>query len=293
MTTDVLNIEELLNILKLKQTAEDVFEGPSHDFVGPRIFGGQVLAQSLLAAAHTCDRLCHSLHAYFLRGGDISEPVEYRVERLRDGGTVQTREVRAFQKGKLIYVATLSFSYRENGLDYQTATKQAPDPETLPSEHQILHSIKDQIPKAFVKRAFRPRHVELKPTSVRNPFKPKPTEPKQAVYYRAHNPDQLRLRGRDHQAVLAFMSDFMLLGTALLPHGISFFSEPRLQAATIDHSLHFHREFYADQWLLYHMESASSSEGRGLADGEFWQDGKLVASTRQEGLIRVRKPKEA
>ena len=245
-----------------------------------------------MAAAATCDRLCHSLHAYFLRGGDIREPIEYRVERLRDGHSVQTREVRAYQRDQLIYVASLSFSHREKGLEFQREAPSALKPLSLKPETELLEAMQDKIPEKFRARALRPRHVEIRPTELTNPFRPVPQDPRQSVYMRCLNPQQQKLRGREHQALLAFMSDYMLLGSALLPHGISFWSEPRLQAATIDHSLHFHREFYADDFMLYSMKSDTSSEGRGLADGRFWQHGKLVATTRQEGLIRVREKRD-
>lgn len=292
-------VEDLLNTLTLTQTAPDVFLAPSFDYVGPRIFGGQVLGQALMAAALTLevDKPCHSLHGYFLRGGDIRLPVIYQVRRLRDGRSLSAREVIAVQyvkatdgdgqetqKEQVIFSMIASFSPMEGGLDYQQTMPSYPGPESLLTEQELKARYVDSIPDALKERFMRRRHVEIKPIEPRNPIQPVPTEPRQACWLRIA--DIKNQPVAIHQALLAFASDFYLMGTGLMSHGIGFMTKG-LQAASIDHSMHFHRPFDISQYLLYEMWSDTTSHAKGLNHGQFWQDGRLIATVQQEGLMRL------
>lgn len=286
---------DLLYTLTLEQTAPDVFCGPSFDYVGPRIFGGQVLAQALMAGALTLDqdKPCHSLHGYFLRGGDIRYPVHYQVRRLRDGRSLSAREVTAIQyvpdqanqsARQVIFSMIASFSPMEGGLDHQKTMPTYPAPDILPNEQELKSHQITKIPKSLQARFMRQRHVEIKPIDPKDPIDPEPALPRQANWLRieAIGDQPMAI----HQALLAFSSDFYLVGTGLMSHGLSYLSQG-LQVASIDHSMHFHRPFDISQWLLYDMWSDTTSHAKGLNHGQFWQDGKLVATTQQEGLMRL------
>ena len=292
-------IDELLATVSLTEISPDVFKGASHDYVGARIFGGQVLAQAIMAAAHTLDedKPCHSLHGYFLRGGDIQQSVIYQVRRLRDGRSLSAREVTAIQyqevAGKepveqVIFSMIASFSPIEEGLEYQEDMPVYPPPEDLLSEQELKEDYVDKVPEALRWRFMRRRHVELKPVEPRDPIKPERRKPKQAHWMRIHQLGKQPVAIQ--QALLAFASDFYLVGTGLMSHGVSFVTKG-LQAASIDHSMHFHRSFDLNDWLLYDMWSDTTSSAKGLNHGQFWQDGKLVATVQQEGLMRLRAPK--
>ncbi len=299
MSDNLQLIDELLATVALTEVSPDVFEGASHDYVGSRIFGGQVLAQAIMAAAHTLDedKPCHSLHGYFLRGGDIDQPVIYQVRRLRDGRSLSAREVTAIQykqvRGKepieqVIFSMIASFSPMEEGLEYQENMPVYPPPEDLPSEQELKDEHVGKVPEALKARFMRRRHVEIKPVKPRDPINPTPMKPKQANWLRIH---QLGIQPvAIQQALLAFSSDFYLVGTGLMSHGVSFMTSG-LQAASIDHSMHFHRPFDLNGWLLYDMWSDTTSSSKGLNHGQFWQDGNLVATVQQEGLMRLRVPK--
>lgn len=292
-------IDELLATVTLIEVSPNVFEGKSHDYVGARIFGGQVLAQAIMAASHTLteDKPCHSLHGYFLRGGDITQPVIYQVRRLRDGRSLSAREVTAIQykqvRGEspveqVIFTMMASFAPTENGLEYQEDMPVYPPPEDLLTEQALKEDYVGKIPDALKARFMRRRHVEIKPVKPRDPIHPEPMKPKQANWFRIR---QLGAQPQAiQQALLAFSSDFYLVGTGLMSHGVSFMTSG-LQAASIDHSMHFHRPFDMNEWLLYDMWSDTTSNAMGLNHGQFWQDGKLVATVQQEGLMRLRVPK--
>ena len=292
-------ITELLATVALIEVSPDVFEGKSHDYVGARIFGGQVLAQAIMAAAHTLDedKPCHSLHGYFLRGGDIDQPVIYQVRRLRDGRSLSARQVTAIQykqaRGKppveqVIFSMITSFSSIEEGLEYQEDMPVYPPPEDLPTEQALKESYVGKVPEALKARFMRHRHIEIKPVKPRDPIHPEPMKPKQANWLRI--PELGKQPVAIQQALLAFSSDYYLVGTGLMSHGISFMTSG-LQAASIDHSMHFHRPFDLNNWLLYDMWSDTTSNAMGLNHGQFWQEGKLVATVQQEGLMRLRVPK--
>lgn len=280
-----------------------VFEGQSHDYVGQRIFGGQVLAQALMAAAQTVEdgegvqKPCHSFHGYFLRGGDINQPVLYQVQSLRDGRSLSARRVTAIQyqedeTGELteqvIFSMIGSFAPYEDGLDYQPQMPVYPPPEDLLTEQELKDQVVGKIPEALKARFMRQRHVEIKPVKPRDPIHPESMTPKQANWLRIKDLKELGQQSvAAQQALLAFSSDFYLVGTGLMSHGISFMTKG-LQAASIDHSMHFHRSFDLNDWLLYDMWSDNTAQAKGLNHGQFWQDGNLVATVQQEGLMRLR-----
>ncbi|UTO04350.1 acyl-CoA thioesterase II [Moraxella sp. FZLJ2107] len=291
-------IDALLEVLKLRQDGDDTFVGDSIDFVGPRVFGGQVLAQALLSAAYTLeyDKPCHSLHGYFLRGGDIRLPITYQVRRLRDGRSLSAREVIAVQyvegldkngqkvtKEQVIFSMIASFSPMEGGLEYQGRMPSYPAPETLQTEQQLKHTLVDKVPEPLKLRFMRERPIEMRPIHPQDPINPAPTYPRHAFWVRAYKLGEQPVA--IHQAVLAFISDYYLAGTSLLGHGLTL-TTPGMQMASIDHSMHFHRPFDVTEFLLYDMWSDTTSHAKGLNHGQFWQNGHLVASTQQECLMR-------
>lgn len=279
--------QELVSLLTLEKLEEDIFRGQSRNIVGKRVFGGQVLGQALRAASHTTDRPAHSMHAYFLFGGDVNAPIVYEVDRLRDGKSLVSRQVRAIQNGRTIFTAMISFAHLEEGLEYQHPEPQYPAPETLANEQQIKEKMVRFIPENVRASFMRERDVELRPVQdVTRFFNPKPESPFYAHYVRTHDKvdqDDLAL----HQAIVAFYSDFTLMTTALRPHGLSYVS-PNLQCASIDHAIYFHKPVKVDEWVLYDMEATVTANSRGLNYGKMWQNGQLVCSTVQEGLMRVR-----
>lgn len=280
--------QELVDLLTLEKLEENIYRGISRNLVGKRVFGGQVLGQALRAASYTTDRPAHSLHAYFLYGGDINAPIIYEVDRLRDGKSFVSRQVRAVQHGRVIFSAMVSFANPEEGLNYQHQEPDYPAPETLKSENELKEGILNFVPENVRASFMRERHVEIRPIDPVNPFQPQPEAPYNAHYIRTHDriPKQLDDIAL-HQAIVAFYSDFTLMTTALRPHGLSYIS-PSLQCASIDHAIYFHRRLRADEWMLYDMEATVSAASRGLNFGRMWQNGQLVCSTVQEGLIRLR-----
>ncbi|EMP8699320.1 TPA: acyl-CoA thioesterase II [Acinetobacter baumannii] len=280
--------QELVELLTLEKLEENIYRGISRNLVGKRVFGGQVLGQALRAASYTTDRPAHSLHAYFLYGGDINAPIIYEVDRLRDGKSFVSRQVRAIQHGRVIFSAMVSFANPEEGLNYQHPEPDYPAPEALKSESELKEGILNFVPENVRASFMRERHVEIRPIDPVNPFQPQPEAPFNAHYIRTHDriPKQLDDISL-HQAIVAFNSDFTLMTTALRPHGLSYIS-PSLQCASIDHAIYFHRPLRADEWMLYDMEATVSAASRGLNFGRMWQNGQLVCSTVQEGLMRLR-----
>jgi acyl-CoA thioesterase-2 len=253
-----------------------------------RVFGGQVLGQALVAATHTVEaRVCHSLHAYFLRPGDPKMPILYEVDRARDGGSFTSRRVVAIQGGQQIFNMAVSFQVPEEGLEHQIDMPPAPDPDSLLSERQRRMEIASDMPDEARAWFLRERPIEIRAVDPPDRFKPGKRPPRQTVWIRATGalPDNPSL----HQCVLAYASDMTLLDTCLLPHGYSVMS-PNMQLASLDHAMWFHRPFRADEWLLYVQDSPSASGARGFNRGTVYRrDGALVASVAQEGLIRVRR----
>ncbi len=280
--------QELVELLSLEKIEENVYRGISRNLVGKRVFGGQVLGQALRAASYTTDRPAHSLHAYFLYGGDVNAPILYQVDRLRDGKSFVSRQVRAIQHGRTIFTAMISFAHPEEGLNYQISEPEYPAPEQVKSEAELKKTMVEFVPENVRASFMRDRHIDIRPIDPSNPFQPQPEAPSYAHYLRTHDQiapeiDEISL----HQAIAAFYSDFTLMTTALRPHGLSYLS-PSLQCASIDHAMYFHKPFRVDEWMLYDMEATVSASSRGLNFGRMWQNGELVCSTTQEGLIRIR-----
>jgi len=281
-------LDELLALLKLEVIEQGIYRGQSQDLGFRALFGGQVMGQALSAAKETVEeeRLVHSLHSYFLRPGDASKPVVYEVEKIRDGKSFSTRRVQAIQNGKAIFYMTASFQYPESGFDHQDTMPDVPSPEELPSYNDFLIANQKYLPENARARFLAEKPIELRPVQQYNWFKPEVSKAESQVWIKANGmlPDDLRI----HMYMLAYTSDFQFLPTALFPHGVSYF-HPNFQIATIDHAMWFHRPFRFDDWLLYSIQSPSATSGRGLVKGQiFNQQGELVASTMQEGVIRQR-----
>ncbi len=278
----------LIRQLDLEALEVNLFRGESRTVGAPRVFGGQVLGQALVAAERTVEgRLPHSLHGYFLLPGDVDTPIVYQVERVRDGRSFSARRVQAIQHGRPILSMIASFQVPETGLEHAAAPPDVPAPETLaPSSALVERWIAEAgpIPAPLAEGLRTPIAVELRPVSPVSPLAPRPAEPRQAVWFRTVDrvPDDERL----HRAILAYATDFALLGTALRPHGRSWW-QPSMVVASLDHALWFHRPARIDEWLLYVMDSPSAQAARGLARGTiFDRSGRLVASVAQEGLMR-------
>jgi acyl-CoA thioesterase-2 len=278
----------LVESLALERIELNLFRGSSAQPAG-RLFGGQVIAQSLLAAYHTVeDRLCHSLHCYFIRPGDVRVPILYEVDRARDGGSFTTRRVVAIQHGKQIFNLAASFQVDEEGLEHQAEMPPMPDVESLPDdfEEQRKKALESGTPQ-LREMMSRARPIEIRSTE-RASLSGAPKEPRNANWMRAST--ELGPDPRTHQAILAYASDMALLATAMRPHRVNW-QTPGLQSASLDHAMWFHRRSDFNQWHLYSQDSPSASGGRGLVRGSiFNRDGTLVASVAQEALIRVRKP---
>ena len=278
---------ELRALLDLEEIDTDLFRGQQPETDRQRVFGGQVAAQALLAAARSLDPAyaCHSLHSYFLRAGDTAVPIVYDVERLRDGRSFATRRVVARQHGRPIYYQTANFQRAEDGLEHQDVMPEVIPPEESFDLVDLIRSRSERGAAAFAKEwsALELRYVGTSAIGL----EPDPRHPAQSRVW-------VRIRGTlsddplEHLAAFTYASDLTLLGAALVPHGLDFTS-PGLQVASLDHTVWFHRPFRADEWWLYDQWSPSATGGRGLSLARvFTRDGTLVASVAQEGLIRVR-----
>ncbi|MFD2179319.1 acyl-CoA thioesterase II [Veronia pacifica] len=282
-----VQLSQLLKLLKLEKLDEGLFRGESEDLGLPQVFGGQVIGQALSASKGTVseDRIVHSFHSYFLLPGDPHRPIIYDVEKLRDGGSFSTRRVKAIQNGKPIFYLTASYQADAPGFEHQNEMPEnVPEPESLKSEQQMVLDNADKLPKRMVAMFGSDRPIEVRPVVVNSLLSPKKLESKQLQWIRTNGemPDDLRI----HQYLLGYASDWSFLVTALHPHGVSLMT-PGLKAATIDHSMWFHRPFRMDEWLLFAIDSPSASNSRGFVRGQlFNREGELVASVTQEGLIR-------
>lgn len=281
-------VEELLSTLDLEVLEENLFRGVSPSVGWQRVFGGQVIAQAVVAATRTVDpsRPIHSLHAYFLLPGDPKVPIVYETERLRDGGSFTTRRVVAIQHGKAIFALSASFQIEEEGLAHQLEMPGVPQPEDLPSDEDLAAMIMKFAPEPVKRYWARPRPLVIRPVDLGRYTGRQPQDPRQYVWVRTRSP--LPDDPAVHRAVLAYLSDMTLLDTALVMHGRSVF-DPAIQAASLDHAMWFHRPTRVDDWLLYAQDSPSASGARGFTRGSLYtRDGTLVASVAQEGLIRQR-----
>jgi acyl-CoA thioesterase-2 len=282
------NFQELLGLMQLEQLEVNLFRGASRDVGTERVFGGQVLAQALLAASHTVEeRLVHSLHAYFLRAGDPEAPIVYNVDRSRDGRSFSARRVVAIQHGRPIFTLAASYQVEEEGLEHQFAMPEVPGPDEVGPIGTMPRAEFDQLPKNMQRWLDRFGPFEFRPVGGAAPDDRVPQPPFKDLWFKLHGDldDDPQL----HRALLAYASDFHLVGTATLPHGISWV-EGKLIMASLDHAMWFHRDFRLDDWLLYSCDSPSTGGGRGLSRGMIYdRQGRLVASTAQEGVIRLRK----
>ena len=282
-------LDDLVTLLSLERIEENLFRGQSQDLGWGTVFGGQVVGQALSAAARTVppERHVHSLHAYFLRPGDVKRPIVFDVDRIRDGTSFNTRRVVAIQGGRAILNMSASFQLVEPGLEHQDQMPEAPPPESLPTDQERAARDADRLPAAMLARATAARPFEMRSTdSDVDPLRPAPRAARRMVWLRtvARLPDDPAL----HRFLLAYVSDFRFVSTALLPHGLSILS-PDMQVASLDHVAYFHQPVRCDEWLLYVIESPTAHGARGLVRGTFFtRSGRLVASTVQEGLIRQR-----
>jgi acyl-CoA thioesterase-2 len=276
------NTEEILSLLQLDATGPDTYRGRSHFMGSPNVFGGQVLGQSLYAAVRTVDgRRPHSMHAMFLLAGNHRLPIDYEVERVRDGGSFSTRRVVAFQEGKRIFVMSASFQTAETGLSHQKSMPDDTDPDSLAPSVPRWKELGSR-----TQRGFQPVPVDFRTRQAGDLFSADTSEPTKQVWTRT--PLAMADDALMHEALFAYVSDYGLLWTSLQPHGVRM-GDPRLQIASLDHTIWFHRPFRMDQWLRFEMESPNASGGRGLCLAHVYDSaGALVATLAQEGLIRLR-----
>lgn len=278
----------LIELLDVEEIDRDLYRGRRMPGGVGRVFGGQVIAQALQAAQRSTDapKAAHSLHAYFMRPGDENFPIIFRVVRDFEGKSFATRRIIAMQQGQPILNMACSLQLPEGGLHHQDAMPDVPAPEELKSERELRAGAIDDVPAPFRAFMLRARPIEIRPVDPRNWMKPTPQQPASYSWFRCVAPigDDAAM----HRAILAYASDMTLLGTALLPHGVTWMTH-KVQTASLDHALWFHEAFRADEWLLYATDTPWAGHARGFNRGKIYaRDGRLVASVTQEGLIRMR-----
>lgn len=282
-------LDDLIHLLQLERVEDNIYRGESRDIGSSQVFGGQVLGQALSAAAHTVDdRVAHSLHGYFLRRGDMQAPIVYEVDRARDGGSFSMRRVVAIQHGRPILNLAASFQVAEEGIEHQSEMPEVEGPEGLADLTEVAAEGLAKVPEKMRRFLTDKRPFEFRPVNPVNFAAPEKRPACKHIWIRAAGsvPDDAKL----HQSLLAYVSDYELLGTSTLPHGLPFVSG-HVQMASLDHALWFHRPFRVDEWLLYTMDSPNAGGARGYSRGQiFKQSGELVASTAQEGLVRLLDP---
>jgi acyl-CoA thioesterase-2 len=283
-------LARLVELLELEPLEQNLYRGRSQDLGWGTIFGGQVLGQALGAAMRTVpdDRLVHSLHAYFLRPGDVNHPVVYDVDCIRDGKSFTTRRVVAIQHGRAILNLAASFQIPEDGFSHQATMPSVPGPDGLVSDQELARRHADRIPPPLRERFTADQPIEMRAVELVDPLSPRPAPPLRHVWIRAAErlPDHPAL----HRQLLAYASDVHFVTTAMQPHAVSW-ATPGMQVASLDHAMWFHRPFRIDDWLLYAVDSPTASGARGFARGHYFtRDGTLVASTAQEGLMRHWRP---
>lgn len=282
-------VEQLIELLRLESIGVNRFRGQSQDLGFRNLFGGQVLGQSLSAAIQTLeneDWNPHSLHAYFLRPGTVSDSIEFEVEVLRDGRSFATRQVKASQNGKAILTMMVSFQHPEQGFDHQTEMPQVKGPDGIPSQLELTRMFQEHFPEQVRDIYTADKPIEIRVLDPVNIFAPQKTKPVKYAWMKA----AADMNGdfNQHARVLAYASDFNLITTALHPHAVSV-AQKDMQVASLDHSVWFHRPFRMDEWLLYAIDSPNAGGARGFCRGQiFNQQGELVASVAQEGLMRKR-----
>lgn len=293
MTTDPATaarlVDELVALMQLEPLGGDRFLAQSEDIGTPAVFGGQVLGQSLAAASLTvgADRPVHSMHAYFLLPGEHA-PIEYSVDRVRDGRSFTTRHVVARQEERIIFEMSASFQTVDDGVEHQFAMPSVKGPEGLASELDQRLALGDRLPERWRIKGLEPHGIEYRRVEADDLLTPIVRPSESAIWMRAIAP--LPDDPMVHRALLAYASDHGLLRAAMLPHGLSFMSG-QVRPASLDHAMWFHRDFRMDDWLLYVLDSPSAGGARGLCRGSLYaRDGRLVASAAQEGMLRIRKP---
>ena len=283
----MITSEELINLLTLKRKGENHFEGQNYKTAWGRVFGGQVLGQSLHAAYQTVpkDRIAHSMHGYFILGGDINIPIDYLVDTIRDGRSFTTRRVVAFQNGKAIFNMAASFHIKEKGESHQINMPNVLTPDLLLTDIQQAERLQHKDPERFLRiMKAHPQIFEFKPVDKAIYLQTQNSAPFAHIWFRIKEKIQVDLSFQ-HQ-ILAFASDYSLLLTATLPHRENL-NNSKMYYASLDHALWFHREYKIDDWLLYVIESPSASNARGFSRGSiFNKKGIMVASVTQEGLMR-------
>lgn len=285
------HVAELIELLQLERLEDDLFRGQSRDIGTRYVFGGQVLGQALSAAQQTVDpaRGAHSLHAYFLRAGDIEAPIVYHVVHARDGHSFSVRRVEAIQHGQPILECAVSFQVDEPGFEHQTSMPDVPRPEDLEPPTALPADELAKLPAKLQRWLSTDGPFAYRFVWPRDELRPAKRPPFQHIWFRLA--ERIEATPAQHRALLAYASDFHLIGTALLPHGVSYLT-PNLQMASLDHALWFHRPFRVDEWLLYACESPTAQGARGLVRGQMFDaGGRLVASSAQEGLLRLRQPR--
>ncbi|MBK0328455.1 acyl-CoA thioesterase II [Rhodobacteraceae bacterium F11138] len=281
--------QELLDLLRIEQLEVDLFRGiGSGGETSTRIFGGHVIAQALAAAYNTVpDRLCHSLHAYFIRPGDPSIPVIYSVDRARDGGSFTTRRVVAIQHGKQILNMSASFHIDEEGWDYQHPMPQVEGPQGLLNREDLRDQYARQVPEPYRADFLRPRPIEVREVAPRDLLNPVPVDDVNHLWFRME--DAAGADPRMQHILLAYASDMNLLGSSLRPHGLTWF-KGEVMSASLDHAMWFHAPIRFENWHLYTMDAPFTGGGRAFNRGKiFSHDGNLVASVAQEGLVRPKR----
>ncbi|UIJ43945.1 acyl-CoA thioesterase II [Sphingomonas cannabina] len=286
--TDAEIVAELVTLLEVEELDTDLYRGSRQPGGRGRVFGGQVIAQALQSAQRSVSegKIAHSLHAYFMRPGDEDYPIIYRVVRDFEGRSFATRRIIAMQRGQPILNMAASFQLPEEGLHHQDAMPDVPPPEELRTEQELRREAIDEIPEKLRPFFLRRRPIEIRPVAPRSWHKPEKSEPAHQSWFRAIAPlpDDPAL----HRAVISYASDMMLLGTAMLPHGVTWMTH-NMQTASLDHAVWLHEPARADEWLLYVTDSPWSGHARGFNRGKIYdRGGRLVASTAQEGLIRLR-----
>ncbi len=280
------SLAELVELLTLERLEVNIFRGQSRDIGSAQVFGGQVLGQALSAAQQTVvGREAHSLHAYFLRRGDTAAPIVYEVDHQRDGRSFSMRRVVAIQHGRPIFNMAASFQVAEEGLEHQTAMPDVPRPDELLTNVEIGERLLARSPEKIRRFLAMQQPMEFRPVHPEHYFSTESLEPVKQIWMRVAG--ELEDSDDLHRSLLAYLSDYELLGTATLPHGLPF-ATGKVQMASLDHALWFHRPVRVNQWLLCDFDSPNTASARGLARGRIFDaDGHLVASSAQEGLIRL------
>ena len=289
--SDVL--QGLVELLEPTETGENTFRGETQDLGFRALFGGQVMAQSLSSALKTLPEgewHAHSFHVYFMLAGTVTDHLEFEVDRLRDGRTFCTRQVKAMQNGRAILTMICSFQQTEEGFEHQAAMPEVKGPDGIPSQVELARMFRDYFPEKVRDIYTADKPIEMRVLDPVNIFAPTKKDPVKYLWMKADGslPEDTDL----HAKLLAYASDFNLLPTSLHPHARSY-GQKGMQMASLDHSVWFHRPFRMDEWLLYAIDSPNAGGGRGFCRGQvFNQKGELVASVAQEGLIRYREPEE-